>query len=218
MADSDVFSWRASASFVTGRSNAKFGYQGQFVVNHFPNSILNDTWTSYRFNNGIPQSADTDGRAGAGEHASADDVALRAGPVDASQRSRCRAPFATTTRRASSPQQQVGPNPFILAPTVFRAQDGTSYSDITPRVGVAYDVFGNGKTAVKVNVGKYLAAADGSSITGLADQSAVAHLHERHPDVDRRERQFQAGLRPEQRLDAGSPGRRAATSAGRSAT
>ena len=50
--------------------------------------------------------------------------------------------------------------------TVISAQDGTSYSDITPRVGVAYDVFGNGKTALKVNVGKYLAAADGSSITG----------------------------------------------------
>ena len=49
---------------------------------------------------------------------------------------------------------------------MFPAQDGTSYNDITPRVGVAYDVFGNGKTAVKVNVGKYLAAADGSSITG----------------------------------------------------
>ena len=33
------------------------------------------------------------------------------------------------------------------------------YNDITPRVGAAYDVFGNGKTAVKVNVGKYLQAA-----------------------------------------------------------
>ncbi len=31
-----------------------------------------------------------------------------------------------------------------------------SYKDITPRVGVAYDVFGNGKTALKFNLGKYL--------------------------------------------------------------
>ena len=30
VADSDVYSWRASASFVTGPDNAKFGYQGQF--------------------------------------------------------------------------------------------------------------------------------------------------------------------------------------------
>ena len=34
-----------------------------------------------------------------------------------------------------------------------------AYNDITPRVGVAYDVFGNGKTALKFNWGKYLAYA-----------------------------------------------------------
>jgi hypothetical protein len=32
-----------------------------------------------------------------------------------------------------------------------------AYNDLTPRVGVAYDVFGTGKTAVKFNWGKYLA-------------------------------------------------------------
>jgi len=37
--------------------------------------------------------------------------------------------------------------------------DGARYDDITPRFGVAWDVFGTGKTSVKVNVGKYLAAA-----------------------------------------------------------
>ena len=33
------------------------------------------------------------------------------------------------------------------------------YNDITPRLGLAYDLFGNGKTALKVNFGKYLEAA-----------------------------------------------------------
>ena len=33
-----------------------------------------------------------------------------------------------------------------------------NWKDITPRVGAAYDVFGNGKTAVKFNLGKYLEA------------------------------------------------------------
>ena len=32
----------------------------------------------------------------------------------------------------------------------------TGYNDLSPRGGVAYDLFGNGKTAVKVNFGKYL--------------------------------------------------------------
>ena len=34
------------------------------------------------------------------------------------------------------------------------------YNDITPRMGAAYDVFGNGKTALKANLGKYLKSAE----------------------------------------------------------
>src|SRR5207302_11022922 len=34
-----------------------------------------------------------------------------------------------------------------------------SYKGFTPRIGVAYDVFGNGKTALEVNAGRYLEAA-----------------------------------------------------------
>ena len=36
---------------------------------------------------------------------------------------------------------------------------GVRYNDLTPRWGVAWDVFGNGKTSVKWNMGKYLQAA-----------------------------------------------------------
>ena len=38
-----------------------------------------------------------------------------------------------------------------------------AYNDITPRFGVAYDVFGNGKTALKFNMGHYLDAATNDS-------------------------------------------------------
>jgi hypothetical protein len=34
---------------------------------------------------------------------------------------------------------------------------GLHWKDITPRTGFAYDVFGNGKTAVKASLNKYVA-------------------------------------------------------------
>jgi hypothetical protein len=50
---------------------------------------------------------------------------------------------------------------FMTTPFVFPRTEGvTGYQDITPRMGVAYDVFGNGKTAIKANFSKYLQPAN----------------------------------------------------------
>ncbi|MEO8257678.1 MAG: carboxypeptidase regulatory-like domain-containing protein [Acidobacteriota bacterium] len=165
VADAYVFNWRASVTYVTGRHSAKFGYIGLFLANHFPNTIQNDSWTSYRFNNGIPnQFTQTAGPALFNTHVrdasfyAQDQWTLRKMTVSAAIRYDRPSGFF--------PEQHVGPNPFVPVPIVLAAQNGTSYHDITPRLGVSYDVFGNGRTAVKFNLGKYLAAADGSSITG----------------------------------------------------
>jgi hypothetical protein len=40
----------------------------------------------------------------------------------------------------------------------------TGYHDLSPRLGVAYDLFGNGKTALKGSVGRYLSAATADGI------------------------------------------------------
>ena len=43
-------------------------------------------------------------------------------------------------------------------------QDGLSWNDLTPKTGLAYDLFGNGHTALKMTLGKYLQG----QLTGLA--------------------------------------------------
>ena len=49
--------------------------------------------------------------------------------------------------------------------TTFPETKGVdAYKDLTPRGGVAYDVFGNGKTAVKVSFGRYLEAAQNGGL------------------------------------------------------
>ena len=73
-------------------------------------------------------------------------------------------PGATTrrsrwARRGSSRRRCVFPE----------TQGVVGYNDIDPRFGVAYDLFGNGKTAIKVNVGRYLEAA----VAGNGNYSAL---------------------------------------------
>jgi hypothetical protein len=52
------------------------------------------------------------------------------------------------------PVQADGKNSWCSSPA-----DGVKYNDITPRWAVAWDLFGNGKTSIKYNQGKYLQAA-----------------------------------------------------------
>jgi hypothetical protein len=60
--------------------------------------------------------------------------------------------------KTSFPEQHVGPT--VLLPNrniTLAATPGVSWHDLTPKTGVAVDVFGDGKTAVKVSLNKYVA-------------------------------------------------------------
>jgi hypothetical protein len=153
--------WNASASYVTGAHNMKFGYQGAFHrdIDNLFTIISNDQRLSYRFGNTIPNQ-----------------LTMDAGPWRRQVRTEYMAFYAqeqwTRDRltlqgalrydRAWSyfPEQTVGPDRFIPNAITFPTTKGIdTYNDISPRVGAAYDLFGNGRTSVKFNIGRYLAPA-----------------------------------------------------------
>jgi hypothetical protein len=69
------------------------------------------------------------------------------------------------------PAQTLGPGPQVPTRNLtFPEVDGVpKWRDTTPRLGVAWDVFGTGKTAVKFAVGKYLEAPNPASFSRLAN-------------------------------------------------
>jgi hypothetical protein len=120
------------------------------------------TWSSntqqlaYRFNNGVPNQLTqvispwvNDGRAG--WHAVFVQEQWTKGRVT------LQGALRFDIARSWFPEQKNGPTRFLPVAYDFPASKGIdSYKDITPRMGLAYDVFGNGRTAFKVNLGKYL--------------------------------------------------------------
>jgi hypothetical protein len=69
------------------------------------------------------------------------------------------------------PPQHNGPGPWVPTRDVDFAQvdDVPNWNNVSPRLGVAYDLFGDGRTAIKVNLGRYLEGPNLTSFTRLAN-------------------------------------------------
>ena len=153
--------WRASASYVTGAHSMKVGYVAAYNRTDGQNHY-NATRVNYRFLNGVPNQ-----------------LTMRLGEFFTADRSQYHAIYVQdqwTVGRATlqgalrydrawswSPEGQgaTGTDRFRPAPVSFPRTEGVpGFNDITPRVGVAYDLFGTGKTSLKVNIGKYLQSAN----------------------------------------------------------
>jgi hypothetical protein len=151
--------YRASFSYVTGAHSFKAGYQGAFMIAKTPR-FLGDQ-ISYRFNNGIPNQ-----------------LTQRLGPTMTSNRTVPDAFFIqdqwTRERltlqgglryehvRSFFPEGENGvveDHRFGSAFTFPRTTGVRGLNDITPRMGASYDLFGTGKTALKLSLSKYLQAA-----------------------------------------------------------
>jgi hypothetical protein len=152
------WNWKASVSYVTGANSLKIGYQGTLMTDYRTWST-NTQNLSYRVNNGIPNQITElvgpwQNNGDGGWHAFF--------AQDQWTRNRWTLQGALRFDRSTSwyPEQTEGPTTFLPTAIHIPLTEGVnSYKDITPRMGMSWDVFGNGRTAVKANLGKYLEGA-----------------------------------------------------------
>jgi hypothetical protein len=146
--------WRGSASYVTGAHSMKFGYQGGLLTNE-RTAATNTTYLAFRVNNAVPNQLTMQGLP----FYNADYTrygALYAQEQWTHGRWTLQGAVRYDNAWSYTPDLQVGPVRWIPVPVAFAAQDLVNWKDITPKMGAAWDVTGNGKTAVRVNLGKYL--------------------------------------------------------------
>jgi hypothetical protein len=155
--------WTGSAAYVTGAHAMKFGYQGYWWKDDREMHV-NTQDVQYTFINGAPNSI-TEYVNPYNVNARAAQVSLYAQDQWTVKRLTLQGGLRWDHPWSWFPEQVEPKNRFFPGVTFPRTDGVTGYNDITPRLGAAYDVFGNGKTALKLNLGKYL---QGASVSNLA--------------------------------------------------
>ena len=158
--------WRASMSYVTGSHSMKAGYQGAYLIADVT-TVTNDSQLAYRFQNGVPnqftyrlpnfQTAD---RTSTAALYLQDTWTQRKLTLQGALRYDRASSFSPADHNGTTLTSRFNASPVTLP----RTTGVSSYNDISPRFGAAYDVFGNGKTAIKFNLGRYLAPGTNDTI------------------------------------------------------
>jgi len=148
---------RASLSYITGANSMKFGYNGTFYVQISAQGSY--TGLAYRFRDGVPNQ-----------------LTVSAHPLDYRTHANQWGLFAqdqfTMGRLTVAggvrydryttgyPASHLGPVRWLPRELTFPEQSGFSLNDLTPRATANFNVFGDGKTALKVSLGKYVLNQD----------------------------------------------------------
>jgi hypothetical protein len=149
--------YRFAASYITGAHALKVGFSNGWGERD-SNDLDLDAPINYRFNNGVPNQLTT--KLSPVRVVSVMDADLAAYAQDRWTLGRLTMNLGVRldAYKTHFPEQTVAPTPFTpnLSLTLPETS-GLSWKDLTPRSGLAYDVFGTGKTAVKVSLNKYVA-------------------------------------------------------------
>jgi carboxypeptidase family protein len=164
--------WHANISYVTGSHNVKFGYMGLYDYDNQDSNFANSQDLVYQFNNGVPnQFWELSGYYKSQWRTRYDAFFAQ----DSWTMNRLTLQGAVRLEHAWSyyPPEFIGGTRFIPYADI-PYKDGANFLDLMPRAGLAYDLFGNGKTSLKANFGKYVQPAQNDGVyTGAAPTSGI---------------------------------------------
>jgi hypothetical protein len=155
VAHTGSYSWNGAVSYVTGTHSVKIGAQHTLMTDD-RTWMTNTQNLTYRVSNGVPNQL-TQSISPWVNNARAAWQSLFAQEQWTYHRLTLQGAVRFDRAWSWFPAQQEGPSRFLPSPIMVPETRGVdSYKDITPRMGAAYDAFGNGRTALKMSLGKYL--------------------------------------------------------------
>ena len=169
--------WRAAMSYITGAHAFKVGFNwGKGTDDQVLYAI--DSPMSFRFNNGIPNRLTLRALPTRTITKLLADHGLYVQDRWTMNRLTVTAGLRYDYYHVGYPETYVGPGQF--APTrdiTFPKGDGVRWHEVEPRTGLAYDIFGDGTTAFKIGVNRYLAglATDGTFGRARAPASLLSN-------------------------------------------
>jgi hypothetical protein len=162
------YTYRVAASYVTGTHTFKTGWNDTFGYQETYNYAYQPI--SYTFNNGTPTFVTQYAQPYTARSEENHDLGIFAQDVWKLNRATLTGAIRYDWFKTSFPEQTIGPGPALVGlqdrNITFPAQDNTNWKDITYRSGVVFDLFGDGKSAVKVAANKYLLGQTLNSLGG----------------------------------------------------
>lgn len=160
--NSDRFSQRFSVSYITGSHAFKVGMQLEEGMKTFNTAINGDV--QYQFLNGVPAAVVEFATPYLEKERMKADLGLYAQDQWTVKHFTLNYGLRFDYFNGYVPAQHNDAGPFVPARDFAAVHKVPEWKELSPRLGLAYDVFGNGKTAFKVSLGRYV----GPSATEIA--------------------------------------------------
>jgi hypothetical protein len=166
-----MHTYRGSLSYITGAHNVKVGGQLQTTFNAIFVNYYNNERLHYTFTNGAPVSFTMFATNGQNNPYNMDTTAFYAQDTWTMNRLTLQGGLRFEYISSFYPEARFTRDRFLPQDLVFPAQGaGVGPKDLNPRVGAAYDLFGDGKTAVKFSLGRFPTPTNAYGVYGLQQQ------------------------------------------------